>query len=164
MKRFLFAVAVACLFAVNGFAADPPAATTTPAPAPVPVVGATTPTVITTTGTTTPTRRMGLFARLRNRMSGGTYSAMPVNTGTVITPGAGTTVPTPMPAPITKPGTGADSTGATKTITPSGVITTGGTTTTTTSGVVMADGTVVPTTMTTTPARQGLLARLRMRR
>ena len=105
MKRLLFAVAVACLFAVNALAADPPATTVVPSPATTgTVIAPTTPTVMTTSGTTS-TRRFGLFSRMRNRMSGPVYSS-PVTTtpATVITPSTsapGTAVPTPMPMPGT---------------------------------------------------------------
>ena len=146
MKRFIFAVAVACLFAANSFAADPPATTTTP---PVvtgtTVTATTTPTVMTTTGSTT-ARRIGLFARMRNRSGTSAYTTAPVITSTPATPMPGTIVPTPMPKPITTGGT-------------TGVVTTGGTT--------VVDGTMMPMMtpgVATTAARVGLMSRLRMRR
>lgn len=160
MKRFLFTVAVACLSAAAVPAADPPATTTQPVPTTGPVITTTTPTVVTTTGTTQP-RRMGLIARLRNRMGTSTpsYSAGPVMTApaTVVpmpqpSPGPGTAVPTPMPSP-----------GTTGSTTPSGVVTAGGVATT--NGVMMSGGTVTTMTVTEMPARRmGLIARLRARR
>ena len=181
MKRLLFAVAVACLFAVNALAADPPATTITPAPVPSgTVVAPTAPTVMTTSGTTS-TRRYGLFSRLRNRMSNPVYSTpASATTGTVVmpaTPAPGTAVPTPMPMPGTAKPVETSST-------TSGVVTAGGGTVV--NGMPMA-GAVVPcagmsgtvmgssmmpmtptmvATETTTTARTrvGLLNRLRLRR
>jgi len=154
VKRLLFAVAVACLFAANALAADPPA---TSSPTPVPtgtVIVPGTPTVMTTTGTTS-TRRFGLFSRLRNRMSGANYST-PAS-GVIVAPTAPTTsapgvVPSPMPMPTTKPVETA--------VTGSGVVTASG------SGVVAGTTTtsMMPRTTTTTRTRMGLLQRLRMRR
>ena len=104
MKRLLFTVAVACLFAVNALAADPPVTTTVPPPAPSgTVLAPTAPTVMTTSGTTS-TRRYGLFSRLRNRMSGPVYSTPGMTTtGTIAAGhhGPGRRVPTPMPMPTT---------------------------------------------------------------
>src|SRR5262245_35088988 len=102
VKRFLFAVAVACLFAATA-PADPPVTTTAPPPVVTGTVLAPTtaqPGRVMTTSGTTSTRRMGLIGRLRNRSSAPAYSAAPVTTGTVITQPAittpGTTVPVPM--------------------------------------------------------------------
>jgi hypothetical protein len=187
VKRLFFAVLVACLFAVNSLAADPPVTTTSPAPVVSgTVIAPTTPTVMTTTGTA-PTRRFGLFSRLRNRMSGPVYSS-PVTTtpGTVVTPAPvltpatpapGTVVPTPMPMPSGTPmPVETSSTG-------SGVVTAGAVV----NGMPMA-GVVVPCggmpgavmsspmmpmtapkmmameTTTITRTRGGLLSRLRLRR
>ena len=146
MKRLLFAVAVAGLFAVNALAADPPV-TVTPTPVPTgTVITTTTPTVMTTTGTTS-TRRFGLFGRFRNRMSGSTYSTPTSGTvvmpSTTVVPGtaAPTIVPSPMPKPIETSSTG------------SGVVTAGGST--------VVPGTMMPMTTTTTQTRMGLIQRLR---
>lgn len=154
MKRLLFAIAVACLFAVNVLAADPPATTITPAPAPGTVIAPTAPTVMSTTGTSS-TRRFGLFGRLRNRMSGASYSAP--TSGVIVAPAAPVTpstpapgiVPSPMPKPIE---TSSTSNGV---VTASGAVVSGTTTT----------GMMVPMASTTsTRTRVGLLNRLRMRR
>jgi hypothetical protein len=153
VKRLLFAVAVACLFAVSALAADPPVTTITPAPAPGTVI-APTPAVMSTTGTSS-TRRTGLFSRLRNRMSGATYSTP--TSGVIVAPSApvvpGTPapgiVPNPMPKPIEATSTGSG------VVTASGAVVSGTTTT----------GAMVPMASTTsTRTRVGLLNRLRMRR
>jgi hypothetical protein len=170
VKRLLFASAVACLFAVNALAADPPVTTTAPpvttGPVTSPVIGTSVPAPVMTTSRTTSTRR-GLFGRLRNRSSAPVYSTSPLTTGTtvispapVVTPG--TVVPTPMPtpSPMPSPGTTGINGGA------SGVVTTSGITP---DGVMMSSGTtapmvMAPTTTQTSPRRMGLIARLRARR
>lgn len=136
MKRFLFAAALAALFATSASADDKPATGTAPAApavtaAPVEMAPA------------APARR-GLLARLRDRRSGTTMSA-PVMTAPAApaTPMPGTT-----PAPMPMPGSKTTGTG----ITPAGG-------TTTTGDVV----TTVGYTETTSKARRGLFSRLRNR-
>jgi hypothetical protein len=178
VKRLLFAVAVACLFAVNSIAADPPA-TTTPVTPPVvsgTVIAPTVPTapaVMTTTGTYSSPRR-GLFGRLRNRsMSAPVYSspATTVAPSPILTPMTPTTAPGIVPAPMPMPGTVRPTETST---TESGVVTAGGGTVVNGApmpGTVMAapmmpmTTTMTATTTTTsTRTRMGLLSRLRARR
>ena len=145
MKRLLFAVAVACLFAANALAADPPA---TSSPTPVPagtVIVPGTPTVMTTTGTTS-TRRSGLFSRLRNRMSGANYST-PTN-GVIVAP---TTPITPAPRCPLADADADDQAGQTA-VTGSGVVTASG------SGVVAGSTTTSMMPMATTTTRTRMRA------
>jgi hypothetical protein len=173
VKRLLFAVAVAGLFAVSSLAADPPVTTTTTPPVVSGTVIAptvpTAPAVMTTTGTYSSPRR-GLFARLRNRsMSAPVYStpamAAPGPIMTPSTPAPGI-VPAPMPMPGTVRPTETSST-------ESGVVTAGGTVvnglpipgTVMTVPMMPMTPTMMPmATTTTTRTRVGLLNRLRLRR
>jgi len=154
VKRLLFAVAVACLFAVNALAADPPA-TATPAPVPGTVLAPTAPNVMSTTGMNS-TRRFGLFSRLRNRTSGTTYST-PTSGIIVAPPAPATTAPGVVPSPMPMPGKAAEAA-----VTGSGVVTASGTVV---NGVTTTGSMMMPmATTTTTRTRVGLLNRLRMRR
>jgi hypothetical protein len=168
VKRFLFAVALGCLFAANTMA-DPPATTTTgpvitgtspgiTVGTPVttgPVITGTSPAPVITTAPA-PTPRRGLFGRLRSRStSSPVMTNAPLTTGTTtITPGVitpGTIVPTPMP-PITRPN------GGTSVIVPEGtgaVVPTGGITGNGTvipaGGIITADGRIIPAGSTIMP-------------
>jgi len=149
MNRFLFAAAVGFLFSATA-TADPPAVTTPVTGVPAPVVGSTVPAPVVVNTLTTPTRRMGLFGRLRAR------NTNPMMTTTAAYPAGptmtvpGTTVPAPMPAVAPAP------TGTSSAV--PGV----------TGAPVVAGGTMTSpemmTTSTTPSRRMGVLARLRMRR
>jgi hypothetical protein len=150
MNRFLYAATVGFLFTATA-TADPPVTTTpTVVGAPAPVVGSTVPTPTVVNTLTTPSRRMGLFARLRARNTNPMMTTSAAY-GTGATTVPATTVPAPMPAVTTPPP------GSTSNATPA----------ITGAPVVAAGGTMTPTEMmtnTNTSRRMGLLARLRMRR
>ena len=193
MTRFLFAAAIAALFAVPVTADDPPV--TAPAPTVVTQAQMLTlpqlpaPTVTTTTQSYVPVRR-GLFARLRARNYSSTMTnTLPytptgpvIGTGTapvISTPGAN--VPLQMPPVTTPPRSGATATPA---VTGNPVVVTGGTPNGTVvnsggvittpggvvpaGGVVMSDGTIMTTsgtmmTSTTTQSTQRMGILARLR-
>ena len=163
MKRFLFAVALAALFASVGTAEEKA----------VPVQTTAAPVVITSgspvveSGTAQSTRR-GLFGRLRNRNnSTSAYSPAPVTTvpTTNVTPQPPISTPQPMPMPGTK-----TTTGAVVMPQPGGVVQASGNlpagTYTTTDGTIVQIGSTQmeaqPTTDTQS-GRRGLFGRLRSR-
>jgi hypothetical protein len=162
MKRFLFAVALAALFASAGTAEEKAAPVTTTA-APV-VITSGTPIVETTPAQST---RRGLFGRLRNRNnSTATYSTTPVMTAPV---NATTQPPISTPAPMPMPGT-KTTTGAVVMPQPGEVVQASGslpagTYTTTDGTIIQIGGTQMeaqPTTDTQS-GRRGLFGRLRSR-
>lgn len=150
MKKYLLSMAAVCGLGALAWAADPPAGSNPPtAPSPSPAATApaapTAPTVVTTT---TPGRRFGLLARLRERRATRIVYTAPV-TAPSTTPS--TTVPMPMP----KPGDGTSSSNNGKVVPASGSTPT-----------PSADaGTTVVTSERVVPVRRmGLLQRLRLRR
>ena len=171
MKRFLFAVALAALFASVGTAEEKAVPVPTTA-APV-VITSGTPVVETTPAQST---RRGLFGRLRNRNSSTTsYTPAPVMTAPMtVTPQPPISTPQPMPMPGTK-----TTTGAVVMPQPGGVVQASGNlpagTYTTTDGTVvqvagpimtdsgiMTAGSVEPA-QSTQSGRRGLFGRLRSR-
>lgn len=147
MKKFLFAAALACLFASVGTAEEKAVVASAPVTVAAPVMVSSVPAM---EATSAQTQRRGLFGRLRNRNSTPTMTttapttiAAPVMTAptAMAMPMPAATVATPMPKPTA----------------PSDVVAA--------SGTVMAEP-VVTTAAYTEPAqtqRRGLFGRLRNR-
>ena len=150
MMKSLLSVAAVWGLSAMVWAADPPAGSPATAPSPKPAATApAAPTVPTVVTTTTPARRFGLLARIRERRAMRVVYTAPVTTTPSTTPS--TTVPMPMP----KPADGSSSTNSTKVVPASGSTTTPST----------EAGTTVVTMERVVPMRRmGLLQRLRLRR
>jgi len=170
MKRFLYAVSAAALFAAVGVADDKPVA-----PAPSTPAGTTDTNVITSAAPVTgyapaaqsTTTRRGLFGRLRNRnTSTMSYSSPTMTSPTMSAPPTGATPMPPVAPPQAMPGT---KSGAMMTPPMTGAVVQAsgnlpaGTYTTTDGTIVQIGGTQMATPTTTTAAPRGLFSRLRSR-